>query len=61
MNVFRMCLLGVEVREVNLGSVMFKDVVNEVLRDWVSSYKDMYYLLGIVVGLYFYFMMVKIF
>lgn len=61
MNVFRMRLLGVEVREVNLGSVMFKDVVNEVLRDWVSSYKDMYYLLGIVVGLYFYFMMVKIF
>lgn len=61
MNVFRMYLLGVEVREVNLGSVMFKDVVNEVLRDWVSSYKDMYYLLGIVVGLYFYFIMVKIF
>lgn len=61
MNVFRMRLLGVEVREVNLGSVMFKDVVNEVLRDWVSSYKDMYYLLGIAVGLYFYFIMVKIF
>ncbi len=50
MNVFRMRLLGAEVREVNSGSATLKDAVNEALRDWASSYKDTHYLLGTAAG-----------
>lgn len=61
MNVFRMRLLGAEVREVNSGSATLKDAVNEALRDWASSYKDTHYLLGTAAGPYPYPTMVKTF
>lgn len=61
MNVFRMRLLGAEVREVNSGSATLKDAVNEALRDWASSYKDTHYLLGTAAGPHPYPTMVKIF
>lgn len=49
-NVFRMRLLGARVHEVNSGSKTLKDAINEALRDWISSVKDTYYLIGSVVG-----------
>jgi tryptophan synthase beta chain len=49
-NVFRMRLLGAKVHEVNCGSKTLKDAINEALRDWISSVKDTYYLIGSVVG-----------
>jgi tryptophan synthase beta chain len=49
-NVFRMRLLGAKVHEVNSGSKTLKDAINEALRDWISSVKDTYYLIGSVVG-----------
>ncbi|MDU9768645.1 pyridoxal-phosphate dependent enzyme, partial [Helicobacter pylori] len=61
MNVFRMRLLGAEVREVNSGSATLKDAVNEALRDWASSYKDTHYLLGTAAGPHPYPTMVKTF
>ena len=61
MNVFRMHLLGAEVREVNSGSATLKDAVNEALRDWASSYKDTHYLLGTAAGPHPYPTMVKTF
>lgn len=48
-NVFRMRLLGAEVRCVNSGSRTLKDAINEALRDWVTN-PDSYYLLGSVLG-----------
>lgn len=57
-NVFCMCLMGVEVILVYSGFVMLKDVCNEVLCDWFGSYEIVYYMLGIVVGLYFYLIIV---
>lgn len=53
-----MCLMGVEVILVYSGFVMLKDVCNEVLCDWFGSYEIVYYMLGIVVGLYFYLIIV---
>src|SRR5678809_1168701 len=50
LNVFRMQLLGVEVREVNAGSRTLKDAINEALRDWVTNVGDTYYLLGSALG-----------
>ena len=50
LNVFRMKLLGAEVREVNAGSRTLKDAINEALRDWVTNVSDTYYLLGSVLG-----------
>ncbi|MFS7887279.1 tryptophan synthase subunit beta [Helicobacter pylori] len=61
MNVFRMRLLGAEVREVNSGSATLKDAVNEALRDWASSYKNTHYLLGTAAGPHPYPTMVKTF
>ncbi|GAA7407360.1 tryptophan synthase subunit beta [Helicobacter pylori] len=61
MNVFRMRLLGTEVREVDSGSATLKDAVNEALRDWASSYKDTHYLLGTAAGPHPYPTMVKTF
>ena len=46
LNVFRMRLLGAEVREVDSGSRTLKDAINEALRDWVTNVSDTYYLLG---------------
>lgn len=49
-NVFRMKLLGAEVRAVNNGSQTLKDAMNEALRDWVTNVHDTYYLIGTVAG-----------
>ncbi len=50
LNVYRMELLGAEVRPALSGSRTLKDAVNEALRDWVASVDDTYYLLGSVMG-----------
>ena len=49
-NVFRMKLLGAEVREVRGGSRTLKDAVNEAIRDWVTNVRSTYYLLGSAIG-----------
>ncbi len=49
-NVFRMKLLGAEVRPVTSGSGTLKDSMNEALRDWVTNVQDTYYLIGTVAG-----------
>lgn len=49
-NVFRMKLLGAEVRPVTSGSGTLKDAMNEALRDWVTNVHDTYYLIGTVAG-----------
>src|SRR5207245_8351159 len=48
LNVFRMQLLGAEVRGVDAGSRTLKDAINEAMRDWVTNVGDTYYLLGSV-------------
>jgi tryptophan synthase beta chain len=50
LNVFRMRLLGAEVRGVEAGSKTLKDAINEALRDWVTNVRDTYYLLGSALG-----------
>jgi tryptophan synthase beta chain len=50
LNVFRMRLLGAEVRAVDAGSRTLKDAINEALRDWVTNVADTYYLLGSALG-----------
>jgi tryptophan synthase beta chain len=50
LNVFRMELLGAEVRTVTSGSRTLKDAVNEALRDWVASVGDTHYCVGSVMG-----------
>jgi len=50
LNVFRMELLGAEVRPVHAGSRTLKDAVNEALRDWVATVEDTHYCLGSVMG-----------
>lgn len=50
LNVFRMELLGAEVRPVESGSKTLKDATNEALRDWVTNVRDTYYCIGSVVG-----------
>jgi tryptophan synthase beta chain len=59
LNVFRMRLLGAEVREVNAGSRTLKDAINEALRDWVSAPAATYYLLGSALGPHPYPLMVR--
>ena len=49
-NVFRMKLLGAEVRPVTSGTATLKDAMNDALRDWVSNVDDTYYLIGTVAG-----------
>ena len=49
-NVFRMRLLGAEVRPATSGSATLKDAMNEALRDWVSNVHDTYYIIGTVAG-----------
>jgi tryptophan synthase beta chain len=58
LNVFRMRLMGAEVRPVSSGSRTLKDAINEAIRDWVTN-PDTHYLLGSVVGPYPYPMMVR--
>ena len=59
LNVFRMELLGAEVREVDAGSRTLKDAINEALRDWVTNVEDTYYLLGSALGPHPYPLMVR--
>jgi tryptophan synthase beta chain len=59
LNVFRMQLLGAEVREVQAGSKTLKDAINEALRDWVTNVADTYYLLGSALGPHPYPLMVR--
>ncbi|HEV8371063.1 MAG TPA: tryptophan synthase subunit beta [Pyrinomonadaceae bacterium] len=59
LNVFRMQLLGAEVREVKAGSQTLKDAINEALRDWVTNVGDTYYLLGSALGPHPYPVMVR--
>jgi tryptophan synthase beta chain len=59
LNVFRMQLLGAEVREVKAGSRTLKDAINEALRDWVTNVGDTYYLLGSALGPHPYPLMVR--
>ncbi|TAE34937.1 MAG: tryptophan synthase subunit beta [Alphaproteobacteria bacterium] len=58
-NVFRMKLLGAEVRGVEAGSATLKDAMNEALRDWVTHVDDTYYLIGTAAGPHPYPMMVR--
>lgn len=50
LNVFRMRLLGAEVRAAQSGSRTLKDAVNEAMRDWVASVESTYYCIGSVMG-----------
>lgn len=59
LNVFRMKLLGAKVRVVESGSCTLKDAMNEALRDWVTSIRNTYYLIGSVAGPHPYPMMVR--
>ncbi len=59
LNVFRMRLLGAEVRAVEAGSRTLKDAINEALRDWVATPADTYYLLGSALGPHPYPLMVR--
>ncbi|MGE5815035.1 MAG: tryptophan synthase subunit beta [Acidobacteriota bacterium] len=58
-NVYRMRLLGAEVRAVEGGSRTLKDAINEAMRDWVTNVRDTYYLLGSVLGPHPYPLMVR--
>jgi tryptophan synthase beta chain len=49
-NVFRMRLLGAEVRGVTSGTATLKDAMNEALRDWVSNVDETFYIIGTVAG-----------
>jgi tryptophan synthase beta chain len=50
LNVFRMRLLGAEVRPVQTGAATLKDAINEALRDWVANVGDTHYVIGSVMG-----------
>lgn len=58
-NLFRMKLLGAEVRTVDVGTATLKDAMNEALRDWVANVDDTYYLIGTAAGPHPYPMMVR--
>ena len=59
LNVFRMKLLGAEVRPVATGSRTLKDAINEAIRDWVTNVRTTHYLIGSVVGPHPYPMIVR--
>jgi tryptophan synthase beta chain len=59
LNVFRMRLLGAEVRAVDSGSRTLKDAINEAIRDWVTNVRTTHYLLGSVLGAHPYPTMVR--
>ena len=50
LNVFRMRLLGAEVRPVDSGSRTLKDAINETIRDWVTNVRDTHYVIGSAIG-----------
>lgn len=58
-NVYRMRLLGAEVRPVSAGSRTLKDALNEALRDWVANVDDTFYIIGTVAGPHPYPVMVR--
>jgi len=58
-NVYRMKLLGAEVRCVTAGSRTLKDATSEAIRDWVTNVRDTFYIIGSVVGMHPYPMMVR--
>jgi tryptophan synthase beta chain len=58
-NVFRMQLLGAEVRPVKSGSRTLKDAMNEAIRDWVANVEDTFYIIGSAAGMHPYPMMVR--
>ena len=58
-NVFRMKLLGAEVKPVTSGTGTLKDAMNEALRDWVANVENTYYIIGTVAGPHPYPMMVR--
>src|ERR1700735_2495735 len=59
LNVYRMRLLGAEVRGVGAGSATLKDAINEAMRDWVTNVRDTYYILGSALGAHPYPTMVR--
>jgi tryptophan synthase beta chain len=59
LNVFRMRLLGAEVRGVDSGQRTLKDAINEAMRDWVTNVRTTHYLLGSVLGAHPYPLMVR--
>ena len=59
LNVYRMRLLGAEVRSVSAGSATLKDAINEAMRDWVVNVRTTHYLLGSVLGAHPYPTMVR--
>jgi tryptophan synthase beta chain len=59
LNVFRMKLLGAQVRSVSSGSETLKDAINEALRDWVSNVEHTYYLVGSTMSAHPYPMIVR--
>jgi tryptophan synthase beta chain len=59
LNVFRMKLLGAEVRPVSAGSRTLKDAINEAVRDWVTNVGTTHYLIGSAVGMHPYPVMVR--
>src|SRR4051794_35040809 len=58
-NVFRMKLLGAEVRSVTSGSKTLKDAINEAVRDWVTNVKSTFYVFGTAAGMHPYPMIVR--
>jgi tryptophan synthase beta chain len=59
LNVFRMRMLGAEVRGVDAGARTLKDAINEAMRDWVTNVGESYYLLGSALGPHPYPLMVR--
>ena len=59
LNVYRMRLLGAEVRGVGSGSATLKDAINEAMRDWVTNVRSTYYILGSALGAHPYPTMVR--
>ena len=59
LNVYRMRLLGAEVRGVSSGSATLKDAINEAMRDWVTNVRTTYYILGSALGAHPYPTMVR--
>jgi tryptophan synthase beta chain len=59
LNVFRMRLLGAEVRGVSGGSATLKDAINEAMRDWVTNVRSTFYILGSALGAHPYPTMVR--
>ena len=58
-NVFRMKLLGAEVRPVTSGSKTLKDAINEAIRDWVTNVRDTFYIFGTAAGMHPYPLIVR--